>query len=45
MLRIIVTLRRYILAAENITEIPNLDQCKRKYDEPEQNVVFFLDFC
>ena len=45
MLRIIVTLRRYILAAENITEIPNLEQCKRKYDEPDQNVVFFLGFC
>ena len=45
MLRIIVTLRRYILAAENMTEIPYLEQCKRKYDEPEQNFVFFLDFC
>ena len=45
MLRIIVTLRRYILAAENMTEIPYLEQCKRKYDEPEQNFVFFLGFC
>lgn len=44
-LRIIVTSRRYILAAENMTEIPYLEQCKRKYDEPEQNFVFFLGFC